>query len=449
MYQRKELHKYQLKAINFIKAKGRAALFLDMGLGKTAITLTAVSDMLDDFQVAKVLIIAPLRVANTVWKQEVAKWQHLQHLDVGICTGSSKDRLQTLANNHDITVINRECIPWLITNSKYKWDFDCIIIDESTSFKNPSSMRFKALKRVIKLVDSVVLLTGTPSPQGYIDLWSQMYLLDYGERLGRTKTAFLNRFYRKSNYNTMYSQYELMPGMDKVIQHKIGDVCLTMQSEDYLELPERVYLNVPVSLPETCREMYKELQRQLLVELESGETITTPNAAGLNNKLLQMCNGAVYTTDGEYTVIHDEKIEALKELLEDNPNENILVAYHFKSDKERLLQAFPFAVELDKKGTAVDDWNAGKIRLLLAHPQSAGHGLNLQRGGSVVVYFGLSWSLETYQQFNKRLHRQGQSATVRIIHLVVTGGLDEAVLSALDKKEVVQSDLIKFLKNNA
>lgn len=446
MLKRENMYAYQTRAVNFIREKRKCALFLDMGLGKTATTLTAISDALNDFDISRVLIIAPLRVANTVWKQEAANWTHLQHLDIGIATGALANRREVLNANHDITIINRENIQWLVAECR-NWDFDCVIIDESTSFKNASSKRFKALKSVLKHMQYTVLLTGTPSPQGYIDLWSQLYLIDGGARLGRTKTNFLNLYCTSMGFKGY--EYRLIDGADRVIKEKIKDICLTMQSEDYLELPDRIYIDVKVTMPDAIKKQYKEFKNELLMELENGQTIVAPSAATLNNRLLQMCNGAIYLEDGGYEVLHDEKIEALKEILENNPDENILVAYNYKSDKERLLKAFPFAVELDKEGVAVGDWNAGKIRLLIAHPQSASYGLNLQHGGSTVVYFGLNWSLEYYQQFNKRLHRQGQKNAVRIIHLVVAGGVDEAVLLALCKKEVVQSDLINFLKNQS
>ena len=442
---RSALYSYQRKAIDFIREKRKCALFLDMGLGKTAITLTAVSDALENFEICKALVIAPLRVANTVWAQEVSKWQHLQHLSVAVATGAMAVRKEALAKNADITIINRENVQWLVKHQQ-DWDFDCVVIDESTSFKNSSSMRFKAIKKVIKKVNTLVLLTGTPSPQGYIDLWAQMYLVDGGERLGRTKTSFLQRFYTQGGYNGY--EYRLIQGADTVIKERLKDICLTMQSEDYLELPDRVNVNIMVELPDSAVAQYKSFKDDLLMQLESGESLVAPSAAALNNKLLQLCNGAVYTENG-YEVLHDAKIDALKDILADNPNENLLVAYNYRSDKERLLKAFPFAVELDKEGHALTAWNNGEIRMLLAHPQSASYGLNLQYGGRTVVYFGLTWSLEQYQQFNKRLHRQGQKNTVKILHLVISGGIDEAVLQALSRKELVQSDLINFLKKHS
>lgn len=352
MLKRENMYAYQTRAVNFIREKRKCALFLDMGLGKTATTLTAISDALSDFDISRVLIIAPLRVANSVWKQEAANWSHLQHLDIGIATGALAKRREVINAKHDITIINRENIQWLVADYK-KWDFDCVIIDESTSFKNASSKRFKALKSVLKHMQYTVLLTGTPSPQGYIDLWSQLYLIDGGARLGRTKTNFLNLYYTSMGFKGY--EYRLITGADRVIKEKIKDICLTMQSEDYLELPDRIYIDVKVTMPDAIKKQYKEFKNELLMELESGQTIVAPSAATLNNRLLQMCNGAIYLEEGGYEVLHDEKIEALKEILENNPDENILVAYNYKSDKERLLKAFPFAVELDKEGYAVGE----------------------------------------------------------------------------------------------
>ena len=446
MLKREQLFQYQNRGVDFIKEKRKCALFLDMGMGKTTTTLTAVKDMLDDFSAFRVLIVAPLRVANTVWKQESQKWEHLKDLDIGICTGSDAQRKRVLAKEHDITIINRENIPWLVEQYKVEgsWCFDTIIIDESTAFKNSTSKRFKALKSRLKYVYNMVLLTGTPSPQGLIDLWSQMYLIDFGERLGRNKSTFLNLYYQTGGFQ--HYEHRLVEGCDRVIRAKIKDVCMTMMSEDYLELPEIIPLKHTVQLPEKAAKQYKELKKEMLITLQEGADISAPSAAALNNKLLQICNGAVYDEDKNYHVIHDEKIEALKEIVENNPDENLLVAYNFKSDKERLLKAFPFAVELDKEGKAAELWNQGKIKMLLAHPQSAGHGLNMQFGGSTLIYFGLNWSLEYYQQFNKRLHRQGQKSNVRIIHIIVEGGVDEAVMEAINNKAKNQSDLIHYLK---
>lgn len=446
MLKREQLFNYQDRGVDFIKEKRKCALFLDMGMGKTTTTLTAIRDMFDDFSAFRVLIIAPLRVANTVWKQESQKWQHLNDLNIGIATGTEGQRKAVLERGYDITIINRENVPWLVEfyKAKHQWPFDTIVIDESTSFKNSASKRFKAMKQILKYVYNIVLLTGTPSPQGMIDLWSQMYMIDFGERLGRNKSTFLNLYFETSGFQ--HYEHTMVEGCDRVIRAKIKDVCMTMLSEDYLELPEMIPLRHTVILPDAAKKTYKELKKEMLITVKGGTDISAPSAAALNNKLLQICNGAVYDEDGTYHIIHDGKIEALKDIIENNPDENLLVAYNFKSDKERLMKAFPFAVVLDKEGVAVDQWNKGEIKMLLAHPQSAGHGLNMQFGGSTLIYFGLTWSLEYYQQFNKRLHRQGQKSNVRIIHIVVEGGVDEAVMEAINNKAKSQSDLINYLK---
>lgn len=452
MLNRTNLHAYQNKAIDFFKTKKRCALFLDMGLGKTTSCLTTVLDLLDEGTIAKTLIIAPLRVANNTWKQEAEKWSHLKNLKIAVCTGDLKQRRQALASRSEIYVINRENVEWLIKEGY--WDFDCVIIDESSSFKNPTSKRFKALKKPIMLAEYVTILSGTPSPQGLLDLWSQLFLVDGGERLGRTISQYKMRFFRPSGY--MGYEHTPIEGADKAIQDLLKDVCLTMASEDYLDLPDCINHFEYIDLPAKAAKQYKELKKELLLQLENGESISSPSAAALNGKLLQICNGAVYIdvdevderTDKPFEVIHDEKIEALKEMRENHPTENLLVAYYFKHDLERLRKAFPDAVVLDKDPKTVENWNAGKIKMLLAHPMSAGHGLNLQHGGNTLIYFSLTWSLECYQQFNKRLHRQGQKNCVKIIHLVTRGGVDEAVLTALASKAKTQAELLNALKEH-
>jgi SNF2 family DNA or RNA helicase len=419
---------------------------MDMGLGKTVSTLTAISDLLDDFKVNKVLIVGPLRVANTVWKQEVEKWDHLKHLRINIATGSPHERgAAVIARNIDITVINRENIPWLVTYLKArKWPYDMVIIDESTSFKNYASKRFKSLRTVMGQVKSMVLLTGTPSPNSLMDLWSQIYLLDSGQRLGQNISAYRRRFFRQDSFNQF--AYKPIEGADETIRTKLSDICLTMKAEDYLELPEKVEVNQYIPMPTEAKAMYKAFTNDFLYTLTNGKEISIPTAAGLVNKLLQICNGAIYDENGQTHDIHDDKINALKELIEENPNDNFLVAYNFKSDLVRLKATFPQATVMDRSGAAITEWNKGNIRILLAHPASAGHGLNLQAGGSCVIWFGLNWSLELYQQFNARLHRQGQTKPVRIIHLVMKGGIDEKILKALTSKAETQDNLLNFLK---
>jgi len=441
MLTRANLHDYQNKALAFIKDNRKCALFLDMGLGKSVTTLTAASDMLEDFAIENVLVIAPLRVSNTVWKQEATKWSHLKHLTISIATGSEKNRIEALDSDSDIHVINRENIPWLVRTRKWKWDM--VIVDESSSFKSQKSQRFKALKKVTKYFKSVVLLTGTPSPNSITDLWSQMYLIDNGRRLGRTISNFRSRFLHPSGY--MGYNWEPNKGADKEIQKLVKDVCITMSSKDYLELPERIDLTEYIDFPEKVKEQYKELEKEFLITLEKGD-IEALSAATLANKLLQICNGAVYDAEGATHIIHDLKIKAIKDIIEDNPNETFLIAYNYKSDRVRLSKAFPQGVSLSKSGVEVQLWNEGKIKLLFAHPASAGHGLNLQQGGSSIIWFGLNWSLELYQQFNARLHRQGQEKPVKIMHIVAKDGMDEKVMKALASKAKNQNELLEYLK---
>jgi len=441
---REHLHDYQNKAVEFIKQKERCALFLDMGLGKSVSTLTAISDLQDSFSVQKVLVIAPLRVANSTWAQEAEKWEHLEHLKVSVCTGSEKTRRSALHREADVYVINRENVVWLVDLYKKKWPFDCVIVDESSSLKNPSAKRFRALKKVLPYTNYMVLLTGTPSPNSLMDLWSQMYLIDFGESLGRTITGYRQRFFEQ---DFMGYRYTIRDGCADKIHNLISDRVISMSAEDYLDLPDRIDLETKVELPSGVMRRYKELEKTLLAELETGEEVEAVSAAALANKMLQFSNGAAYHDEHKnWAEIHKEKLDALADIVEDNPDENILVAYNYKFDLERLQKRFPQAVILDKEHETIERWNRGEIKMLLAHPASAGHGLNLQRGGSMSVWFGLNWSLELYQQFNARLHRQGQTKPVRIIHIVAKDTIDERVLMVLKDKDATQSSLLDALK---
>ena len=440
---RSDLHNYQVQAINFIKEKKRCGLFIDMGMGKTTSTLTAMSDILADGKVKKVLIIAPLRVANSVWHTEAKKWAHLKHLRLSICTGSESARLAALKTKADIYVINRENIPWLAEVCKGSWPFKAVVVDESSSFKNPTAKRFKALKKALPMTDYMVLLTGTPPPNGLMDLWSQHFLIDLGKALGRTITAYRDRFFIKDywGYN-----YDLKTGADKQIHELIKPNIVSMSAKDYLELPERIDLVEMVEHPKKFVDMYEEFEKDMFADLPDGEEVEALTAASLAGKLLQWCNGATYTQGGEWSHLSDAKLDALEELVEQNPGENLLVAYNFKHDLVRLQERFPKAVVLGKDPQTIVDWNEGKIPMLLAHPASAGHGLNLQHGGSIIVWYGLTWALENYLQFNGRLHRQGQSKPVRIIHLVAKGCIDERVMEVLSDKDATQKSLLKALK---
>jgi len=444
MLSRDDLHDYQNRAIEFIKSKKRCGLFLGMGLGKTTASLTAMSDALDSMTAAKVLVIAPLRVANSVWAQETKQWTHLSHLRVSVCTGNERTRMAALQRDADIYTINRENVPWLVKLYGKKWPFDAVIVDESSSFKSPSSQRFKALKRALPFTDYVVLLTGTPSPNGLLDLWSQMYLVDFGERLGKTMTGYKQRFFESD-----YMGYKFTPrqGSSEAIHRLLSDKVLSMSAEDYLQVPDRIDLVERVELPPKVFAQYQEFERTLLAELDDGQEIEAISAAVLANKLLQWSNGATYTDSlGNWSELHSVKLDALADLVEQNPSENMLVAYNYKTDLERLRVRFPDAVVMDKQQETIDRWNRGEIQMMLAHPASAGHGLNLQNGGSMLVWFGLNWSLELYQQFNGRLHRQGQTRPVRVVHMVASGCMDERVIDALNKKGETQNALLFALK---
>lgn len=443
MLSRENLHDYQRKAVKFILDKKRCQLWLDLGMGKSVSTLTAISDLVDSFEVSRVLVIAPLRVANSVWKQEAQRWQHLKHLRVNVVTGSEKQRLQALQSTADVYVINRENVVWLTELYAKRWSFDCVVIDEASSFKSNSSQRFKALKKVLPDTSHCVLLTGTPAPNGLLDLWAQVYLVDFGASLGRTMTGYKQRFFESD-----FMGYKFSPKQESYekIQSLVAPFTLSMSADDYLDMPDRVNSIVELTLPTKTKSSYDDFKNELLLEIDDQE-LDAQSAAVLANKLLQFCNGAIYTDEHKnFVELHSEKLDALEDLVSDNPNENLLVAYNYKSDLDRLIKRFPSAVVLDKKPETIDDWNNGKIRMLLAHPASAGHGLNLQHGGSVIVWFGLNWSLEYYQQFNGRLHRQGQQKPVRVIHLVVKDCIDERVVAVLTDKAATQQDLLNAVK---
>lgn len=436
---------YQTFAIRQILKKPALALFLDMGMGKTAITLTAIDELVnEEFAVSRVLVIAPKRVAESTWTDEAVKWEHLQDLRVVSLLGSVNEREVALKERADIYVINRENIVWLVNRFGVRWPFDMVVIDESSSFKNHQSKRFKALRSVRPLVRRLVELTGTPSPNGLMDLWSQLYLLDRGERLGKTIGEY-RRNYFTPGYGSGFVTYvwNPLPNAQQDIEEKISDICVSMKSADYLELPPLIYNTVKVKLGDAM-ETYKRLEKDFILQIGDADIVAS-SAAALSGKLLQLANGACYNEDGTVTEVHDAKLEALKEVSALNEHKPLLVFYWFKHDLERLRKAFPKARTLDNK-KSIEQWNAGKIPMLLVHPASAGHGLNLQYGGNIVVWFGLSWSLELYQQANKRLHRNGQKHTVVIHHLVAEGTIDEQVMEALSKKKVTQDDILEAVK---
>lgn len=390
---------------------------------------------------SKVLIVAPLRVANTVWHSEAKKWEHTQNLKFSIVTGSQIERVTALQRKADIYVINRENMKWLVDYYKGKFPFDMLVIDESSSFKSHSSQRFKALKKVAHLINRAVLLTGTPASNGYMDLWSQFYILDGGYRLGKTISFFRDRYFTR---DFMGFKYELRNGSVEKIHSQIKDLVLSMSSEDYLSLPDFIPIVMENKLEGELLKQYKKLEYDMMLSIGS-DKITAVSMGVLTNKLLQFSSGNMYDENQNVIHIHDLKIETLKEIMDANPNDNLLVAYNYKHELEALSSAFPEAVVLDKKGVAVDEWNKGKIKILLAHPASAGHGLNLQQGGNIIVWYGFNWSLELYQQFNARLHRQGQKNVVRCIHIAV-GEVEHKLMEALAQKDITQEKLLSSLK---
>lgn len=403
--------------------------------------LTVLNDI-DDVQ--NILIVAPLRVANSVWMQESRLWGHLRDLDIVVATGTQKQRIEAINKRARITVTNQENLPWLINNSGVPWRWDMLVYDESTGIKNPSAIRFKALKRITKYLKRVILLTATPLPNGMLDLWSQIYLLDGGERLGRSLNQYRVGYFTRVGF--MGYGYQLNAGAKEEILNKISDITLTLDVEDLLEMPDRVDLVEYVEMASSLMKKYKELEQDFLYELAEDNTIEVLHAAALANKLLQFASGCVYDEDGQVHFIHDEKIQRLRELREAHPNENMLVAYNFKFELAALLKAFPDGVLLDKKGEAIVDWNDGKIPMLIANPKSASMGLNLQKGSSILVWFGMSWSLLDYEQFNGRLYRQGQKNKVRIVHILTKGTMDDKVYSAIKAKAKTQSDVLGHLK---
>jgi len=443
MLTRSNLHSYQEKGVKHIINNFNSALFLEMGLGKTVTTLTAIEELLhNEFIVSKVLIIAPLRVSNSVWHKEASNWEHTKGLKFSICTGSLKERLAGLQRTADVYVINRENVKWLVEHYKNKFPFDMVVIDESSSFKSHTSQRFKALKKILHKINRMVLLTGTPASNGYMDLWSQIYLLDGGHRLGRNISAYRSMFFES---DFMGFKYTLRDGSMAKIQTKIQDLVLSMQSEDYLTLPEFIPSVLGNALSGKLLKQYKVLEKDMILQLDKEDEVNATSAAVLTNKLLQFCSGNMYDENKVIHHIHDLKIETLKEIIEENPNDNILVAYNYKHELDSLKEHFKSGVVLDKEGKAVDRWNNGEIKLLFAHPASAGHGLNLQHGGSIIVWYGFTWSLELYQQFNARLYRQGQKNNVRVMHIAV-GDVEYSLMEALAKKDITQDKLLKSLK---
>lgn len=444
-------HPYQQYAIDFMETHEVAALLLDMGLGKTVTALTALNNMMfDSFTVRKPLIVGPLRVARDTWPNEVKKWDHLKHLKVSVAVGTETERRMALTRQADIYVINRENVKWLVEDSGVSFDFDCLILDELSSFKNPTSQRSKALMKIRGKVKRVYGLTGTPASNGLMDLFSEYRILDKGERLGRFIGAYRTNYFRpdKMNGNVVYS-YKPLPFAEEEIYKKIADITISMKSGDFLQMPEKVVTEYTVKLNEKEKKEYEKLKKDLVLQMD-GEEITAANAATLCGKLSQMANGAIYTDDKKTLSFHERKLDALEDMIEAANGKPLLVAYWFQHDLERIskrLTEKKIVFEKLDSQDSMERWNRGEIPVALIHPASAGHGLNLQEGGSTLVWFGLTFSLELYQQTNGRLWRQGQKdSTVVISHIVAEGTVDEYILQVLRRKDVTQEELIAAMK---
>jgi SNF2 family DNA or RNA helicase len=443
-------YEYQKYATEHIISNTFSALFLDMGMGKTVCTLTAVNDLLYDyFDVAKVLVIAPLRVAQHTWNSEAEKWQHLSHLKISQILGSEKQRIAAINKKADIYIINRENLDWLVGRYENTWCFDMVVIDELSSFKSAASVRFKALNKVRPYIKRLVGLTGTPAPNGLIDLWPQIYLLDGGERLEKSLNSYRYKyFYPGRSFGAGTNKWILARGAEKAIHGKIKDICISMSAKDYLDLPERIDNLVKVKLPKEAEKKYRQLEEDLAIVLKDSE-IAAVNGAVLTNKLLQMTSGAVYDENSEVKEVHEEKLKALENILEEANGKPLLVFYGYRHEYSRILDY------LTKEGYKarglqttkdIEDWNKGEIPVLLVHPASAGHGLNLQSGGNLIAWFSLPWSLELYEQANARLHRQGQKEKVIIHHILAENTIDEDVMRVLTRKERNQNKLLEAVK---
>lgn len=453
MLKKEQLHDYQVKAVDMIVNNFNCGLFLDMGLGKTVSTLTAIQELREIGFIDKVLIIAPKKVAQVTWKDEINNWEHLKGLRISVIDGTAAQRRAAMMADADIYTVSRDNVVWLVVeHGGVKLPYDMVVIDELSSFKNYASKRFKALKRVRKFIPRVVGLTGTPAPNGLIDLWAQMFLIDEGKRLGKTITGYRDRFFTagRKNGDIVY-QWDLKSPAEETeqkISDLIKDICISMSAEDYLKMPDKLMYYDRVKLSDKDFKAYKTFEREQVLEfIESGETITAASAAALSNKLQQFANGAMYGADRKVLQLHDEKIEKLKELVEAANGQPVLIAYTFKHDLDNIMDALKEykPVKLEKP-EQVADWNAGKINVLVTHPASAGHGLNLQKGGHIMIWYGLTWALELYQQFNARLYRQGQKKPVSIHHIIATDTVDEKIIKSLDGKDTTQRSLMDAIK---
>lgn len=443
-------HNYQQYAIDAIINKPAVGLFLEMGLGKTVCALTAMQRLIDNLEIAKVLVVAPLRVAQSVWAQEVEKWEHL-NLRVVRVLGTERKRVQALNTDADVYVINRENVQWLVAHySGRRIPFDMVVLDELSSFKNHKSARWKALKNIRPRLSRVVGLTGTPAPNGLIDLWAQVYMLDMGASLGRTITGYRTNYFVPGRTNgQVVFDYKLQADGEARIYDAISDICVSMKAEDYLSLPPVTYHDVKVSMSDKVVEQYKVFEKEQVLALPEEEdgTISAVNAAALSNKLLQFASGAVYDADKNVKYIHDTKLDALVELVEEANGNPVLIFYQFKHEIDRIKRALgSHGVEVMSDDSCVVRWNNGEIPVLLAHPASTAYGLNMQRGGNVIIWYGLNWALELYQQANARLNRQGQTKPVHIYRLICNGTMDDAVATALSDKVATQDGLMSAIK---
>lgn len=443
-------HNYQQYAISRIIDTPKIGMFLDMGLGKTAVTLTALHELkYHRFCVNKTLVIAPKKVAESTWTNEQQKWRHLEMLRMSVVTGDAKKRIKALNTPADVYLINRENTQWIVNYYGHDWPFDVVVLDESSSFKNSQSKRFKALKTMLPRITRIIELSGTPSSNGLMDLWAQLFLLDNGARLGRTLSVYRDMFFDPDKRSrTQIFSYAPKAGADKAIYGLIGDICISMKSEDYLDLPALIYDDIPVQLDDKAQKAYDQMERDMLLEVDE-DTVQANTAAVLSGKLLQLCNGAIYNEDGVALPVHDCKLEVLLETIEQLNGQHAVVYYHFAHDRERIIAALAgsgLTVRVYNDKHDEDDWNAGAIDILLAQPASCGYGLNLQDGGHHVIWFGMTWSLEEYQQANKRLHRQGQPYPVIIHRLLVKGGVDEDAAASLESKDATQESLLRAIK---
>lgn len=437
------LRRFQTAAGDFIREVKRCALWVDMGLGKTVSVLTVLHDLADDYDIGRILIVGPPRVVKSTWPDEIKLWAHTCDFTFTNIDGSPKRRLKKLTEASQIHFISQDLLPWMDSLIGDAHDYDVIIIDEASGYKNRDTARWKAMNRMVNRARYVVQLTGTPAANGLIDLWAQMYLLDRGKRLGLTISAFRERWFEKNWGQQAYRPLEFA---DTKIRDRIADICFTLRDADYSDIPPRLDNFINIELDPEMMAAYKKFERTYILEIEEGENIKAVSAAALTTKLLQMANGVVYDKDRNEKFFHSLKVDALRSVVEEAAGHPVFVAYQFKTDVKAIKAAFPHAVVLDNNPQTIKDWNAGLIQMLIAHPRSAGHGLNLQDGGSIAVWYGLTYSLELYQQFNKRLHRKGQTRTTVIHHLICKGTIDEDVLAALQGKDEVQATLLDSLR---